>query len=202
MKKITKIVALALTFAITLSVSGCKKTTGSDLLKPGYKYNPYNGEYYAYDDYDGYSGSKRNNSSNASGSSVGGNKNNNNSSESTGVNKDSSSANSSGSDSLTDDSIVKSDAADVKWVNGALTAPGDTYVIPNITTGKSGAPALAQASKQVSPGETAVIYGEGLSSANLRAYYTVGGVTKSAKFKVASDNEIAVSIDKNESYAE
>ena len=201
MKRITKIVALALTFAITLSVSGCKKTTGSDLLKPGYKYNPYNGEYYAYDDYDGYSGSKRNNSSNASGSSVGGNKNNNNSSESTGVNKDSSSANSSGSDSLTDDSIVKSDAADVKWVNGALTAPGDTYVIPNITTGKSGAPALAQASKQVSPGETAVIYGEGLSSANLRAYYTVGGVTKSAKFKVASDNEIAVSIDKNESYA-
>ena len=206
MKKLKSIVSCALAFCCLLSFVGCngEKVTPNNVN--AYTYNPYFGEEYAKDtlynyknggiygmlngvnnDYQDFNNTGKNSQNKVN---QGGN-----SGESEQVNQG---GNSGESEQI--NKPVVSDAPYVKWETSRLVAPGDEFTLPNVTQCAS-APVIAELTKQVNPGSSVTVMGEGFSAANTKAYYIANnGIEKLAKSYVVTDQQIVVTIDASEEY--
>ena len=193
--KIKRTISLFLAACCFVSIVGCARTDMKTANK-GYTYNPYYGEDYAKDTYFNYkngglyglvNGGTNNNNYMNFGTQNNGTQGG--SSQNSGVQG----GNQSGSGD------VNANAPEVKWENGTPKAPGDIYTLPDVKQ-TNGAPIAAQLSKQVYPGDSITVMGQGFSSAGIKAYYVAGGDAKEAKSFVVDDTQIEVTIPSTEKY--
>ena len=183
-----------------ITFAGCNN---SKIKSPnnGYVYNPYLGEEYAQDCYYNYKngglyglvngGSDKNNYNNNQNNNNGKNPNLNNSNSNN-------SGNNNNNPSKPDEENANVPA--VKWESGAPKAPGDSFTLPDIKQGGGNAPVLAQLSKQVNPGDSITVMGQGFSAADTKAYYVANGVKKAASSFVVDDTQMEVTVASDEKY--
>lgn len=94
--------------------------------------------------------------------------------------------------------------ADSGWKDGKLSAPGDVFEAPEIKSA-SGAPVIAQINKQVDPGSSFTVTGEGFTSAGLKAYLysqstADNGRSNEAELTVVDDNTAMITVDSSLDY--
>lgn len=90
------------------------------------------------------------------------------------------------------------------WKSGKITAPGDKFDVPDIKN-SAGAPVIAQITKQVDPGSSFTITGEGFTTDGFKAYLYAQSTAKDGKlyepqFTVADDNTVMITVDKGIPY--
>ena len=91
-----------------------------------------------------------------------------------------------------------------KWFTETLKAPGDVFDVPESSTPASGAPIIAEISKQVSPGSSFIITGENFTGVTKAYLYSQSskdnGKFVETKFVVSHDTSIAVTVPKDMPY--
>ncbi len=91
---------------------------------------------------------------------------------------------------------------DTKWHSEKLTAPGDVFNIPEIKT-TDGAPVIGELSKQVNPGNTITVTGEGFTGAKAYVYSQSekdNGRANEAQVSFVDDSNAAVTVDSSIKY--
>ncbi len=93
---------------------------------------------------------------------------------------------------------------DTSLKSGKPSAVGDVFKAPDVKQA-SGAPVLAEITKQAYPGDSVVVSGEGFSASGMKVYvYSQSskdnGKAHEAKFTVADDNYMSVLIDESLEY--
>lgn len=90
------------------------------------------------------------------------------------------------------------------WKSGEIPAPGDSFSSPEIEN-TTGAPVIAQITKQVDPGNSFTVSGEGFKSEGFKAYLysqstKENGKMAEAEFTVVDDNVVMITVDKATPY--
>lgn len=93
---------------------------------------------------------------------------------------------------------------DAVWKSGEIAAPGDKFTAPKVESSE-GAPIIAQISKQVDPGSSFTVTGEGFKTDGFKAHLYAQSTAKNGKvydpqFTVVDDNTVMITVDKSLPY--
>ncbi len=183
--RMTRLISCFLIICLALSLCGCKKGTTND-TGTAYTYNPLKGAgndddiyYNFYDELNPDTTDSVNNGNTGNSSSQSSDNKSNNTNKLIEAN---------------------SDAPFVNWENSKLSAPGKAFTLPDIKQGGGASPVVATVSKQVYPGDSITVMGEGFNTRGTKAYYISDNGTKEAEKQTINDTQMEVTINSDEQY--